>query len=177
MSEEGVGKGSQDGDALLAEGADVAAEGAEAVDGGGRAEAAGDLLFELHHAGVALGLVVVEGDAQVGHEGEGLVAVGGEAEILRIACALAEQGTREFYGWRMGQYLEDEGQRETGFGSLYRTLNRLQDSGYLESEWVPPEKDGSPPRRLYQIPAEGSRAYATARRTPVSGKLIPRFVI
>ena len=100
-----------------------------------------------------------------------------EAEILRIAGILAQQGQPEFYGWRMGQYLEDEGQRETGFGSLYRTLNRLQDLGYLESEWAPPEKEGLPPRRLYQITPEGSRAYATARRTPVTGKLTPRFVL
>ena|SRR5215208_6124395 len=100
-----------------------------------------------------------------------------EAEILRIASELAEQGRPKFHGWRMAQHLEDEGQRETGFGSLYRTLNRLQAHGYLESEWVPPEKDGLPPRRVYQITAEGSRAYVTARRTPVSGKFIPRFAI
>jgi PadR family transcriptional regulator, regulatory protein PadR len=98
-----------------------------------------------------------------------------EAEILRIADQLAKRDTPTFHGWRMGQYLEDEGGRETGFGSLYRTLNRLEEHGYLESEWVPPEKGGLPPRRLYRITAEGARAYATARRTPVSGTFIPRF--
>ena len=100
-----------------------------------------------------------------------------EAEILRLALQLAEEGTPQFYGWRMGQYLEDEAGRETGFGSLYRTLNRLERLGYLESQWVLPEREGLPPKRLYQITAEGSRAYATARRTPVSGKFVPRFAI
>ena len=100
-----------------------------------------------------------------------------EAEILRIASNLADDGKPQFYGWRMGQYLEDETQRETGFGSLYRTLNRLAERGYLRSEWAPPEKDGLPARRLYSITGEGLRALATARRTPVSEKLIARFAL
>ncbi len=98
-----------------------------------------------------------------------------EAEILRIASNLADDRTPQFYGWRMGQYLEDEAQRETGFGSLYRTLNRLADRGYLHSEWAPPEKEGLPARRMYSITGEGVRALATARRTPVSAKLTARF--
>ena len=98
-----------------------------------------------------------------------------EAEILGRARQLAEEGKPQFYGWRMGQYLEDEAGRETGFGSLYRTLNRLEGLGYLESQWVLPEREGLPPKRLYQITPEGSHAYATARRTPVSGKVVPRF--
>jgi DNA-binding PadR family transcriptional regulator len=100
-----------------------------------------------------------------------------EAEVLRIASALADRGTPQFHGWRMGQYLEDESQRETGFGSLYRTLNRLHDRGYLSSEWSPPEKDGLPARRLYSITGEGARALASARRTPVSAKLTKRFAL
>jgi PadR family transcriptional regulator, regulatory protein PadR len=100
-----------------------------------------------------------------------------EAEILRLASQLAAQGTPQFYGWRMGQYLEDEAGRETGFGSLYRTLNRLEGHGYLTSKWIPPEKDGLPPKRVYEITAEGAMAYATARRTPVSEKFVPRFAI
>jgi PadR family transcriptional regulator len=98
-----------------------------------------------------------------------------EAEILRIAIKLVEQGTPDFHGWQMGEYLEDEAHRATGFGSLYRTLNRLHSRGYLGSRWVPPEKEGLPPRRFYQITEEGARAYQTARRTPVSGKFVPKF--
>jgi PadR family transcriptional regulator len=100
-----------------------------------------------------------------------------EAEILRIANKLSDEGKPQFYGWRMGQYLEDEAQRETGFGSLYRTLNRLADLGYLRSEWAPSEKEGLPARRLYSITGEGVRALATARRTPVSAKLNARFAL
>src|SRR3954463_13133317 len=80
MSSEGVGERGQDRQALLAEGADVAADLAEAVDGGHGAEAAGDLLADLHHAEVAFGLIVVEGDGEVGHEGEGRLLMRGEAQ-------------------------------------------------------------------------------------------------
>jgi DNA-binding PadR family transcriptional regulator len=99
-----------------------------------------------------------------------------EAEVLRFAYALADQGTPQFHGWRMGPYLEDDG-RKTGFGSLYRTLNRLYERGYLASEWAPSEKDGLPARRMYSITGEGVRALATARRTPVSAKLTTRFAL
>jgi hypothetical protein len=100
-----------------------------------------------------------------------------EAEVLRIAQDLLAQGTPEFHGWRMGQLLEDQGLGEVPFGTMYRTLNRLRDHAYLTSEWAPPEKDGLPPRRLYQITPEGIRAYATARRTPVSSRFVPRFAL
>jgi DNA-binding PadR family transcriptional regulator len=100
-----------------------------------------------------------------------------EAEVLRIASNLADEGKPKWHGWRMGQFLEDQAQREMGFGSLYRTLNRLADRGYLRSEWAPPDKQGLPPRRLYSITGEGVRALATARRTPVSEKLVARFAL
>ena|SRR5215208_7563236 len=98
-----------------------------------------------------------------------------EAEILGLAADLADQGQPQFHGWCIGQQLADKGGRETGFGSLYRTLNRLEEHGYLVSEWVTPDKVGQPPKRVYQITPDGMRAYLTARRTPVSGKLVPRF--
>jgi DNA-binding PadR family transcriptional regulator len=100
-----------------------------------------------------------------------------EAEILRLAIELADGGQPRFYGWSIAQRLADESGRETGFGSLYRTLNRLEDLGYLVSQWVLPAQGGQAPKREYEITPDGRTAYATARRTPVSGKLVPRFSI
>jgi DNA-binding PadR family transcriptional regulator len=98
-----------------------------------------------------------------------------EAAILQLAQDLAKHDMPWFHGWRIAQRLEDATGRETPFGTLYRTLDRLESMGYLMSEWAEPERNGAPRRRLYQITAEGSRAYATAPRTPVSAKLAPRF--
>jgi len=98
-----------------------------------------------------------------------------EARVLQIAGRLAADRAPNFHGWRMIQLLEDDGDQAVPFGTMYRTLNRLHDRGYLASQWAPPERDGLPPRRLYRITPEGERAYASARRTPVSGRLAPRF--
>src|SRR4051794_5377643 len=98
-----------------------------------------------------------------------------EAEILRLATELADEGQPRFHGWWIAQRLADESRRETGFRSLYRTLNRLEDLGYLVSQWVMPVKGGQAPKRVYEITPDGRTAYATARRTPVSGKLVPGF--
>lgn len=94
-----------------------------------------------------------------------------EAAILHIAKDAAEGGKPLFYGWTIGQRLEDLTGQETPFGSLYRALDRLESLGYLASEWGESQKNGAPRRRLYRITTDGLHAYATARRTPVSGKL------
>src|SRR3972149_7076089 len=47
---------------------DVASNAAEGVSAGFATESAGDLLLLLHHANVAFGQVVVEGDVEVLHE-------------------------------------------------------------------------------------------------------------
>ena len=60
---------------LLMEGREVGADGREALDPGVGAEGAGDLLLELGHAHIALGLVVIEGHAQVGDEAQHLLAL------------------------------------------------------------------------------------------------------
>ena len=55
--------------------------------------------------------------------------------------------------WRHGYDLS----KATGLksGSLYPTLIRLADQGYLESRWREPEKPGRPPRHAYRLTAKG----------------------
>jgi PadR family transcriptional regulator, regulatory protein PadR len=94
-----------------------------------------------------------------------------EADILEIAGDLAERGAPTFHGWTIGGRLEDLTGREVPFGTLYRTLDRMESLGYLGSELGEPERKGAPRRRLYRITGDGARAFATAPRTPVVGKL------
>lgn len=56
-------------------------------------------------------------------------------------------------GWRHGYDLS----KATGLksGSLYPTLLRLADQGYLESRWCEPDKPGRPPRHAYRLTAKG----------------------
>ena len=63
-------------------------------------------------------------------------------------------------GWRHGVSLC----HETGLkpGTLYPILIRLDEAGFLESEWQPPEKAGRPPRHAYRLNATG-RALAEDR--------------
>jgi DNA-binding PadR family transcriptional regulator len=98
-----------------------------------------------------------------------------EADILQIAQDLAKQDAPWFYGWTVSPRLEDATGRTTPFGTLYRTLDRLEEMGYLVSEWVEPARIGTPRRRQYRITPEGSRALATAPRTPVVARLSPRL--
>jgi DNA-binding PadR family transcriptional regulator len=55
--------------------------------------------------------------------------------------------------WRYGYDL----MKATGIaaGTLYPILARLEDCGWLESEWEPPVESGRPPRRTYRLTANG----------------------
>lgn len=55
--------------------------------------------------------------------------------------------------WRHGYELS----QVTGLksGTLYPLLIRLNDQGFLMSEWRPAEQGGKPPRHLYRLTASG----------------------
>jgi PadR family transcriptional regulator, regulatory protein PadR len=59
-------------------------------------------------------------------------------------------------------------------GTLYPLLIRLSDRGFLESDWQPPDKSGTPPRHVYRLTAKGletarERADARIRSASMSG--------
>jgi hypothetical protein len=72
---EGHGQGAIGIDGLLAQGGEVGADGGGGLRPVLGAEAAGNLLLELGHTDVALGLVVIERDIQVGEEAQNRLAV------------------------------------------------------------------------------------------------------
>lgn len=68
--QECVGNSVNDADALLANGRDVGTDVTESISAVLGTKSAGNLLFEFDHAYIPLGQIVVEGDAEVIHEGK-----------------------------------------------------------------------------------------------------------
>jgi DNA-binding PadR family transcriptional regulator len=91
-----------------------------------------------------------------------------EEAICRCAVDLAAEGVKEFHGYEMAKRLADERDHESlaAYGTLYRSLGRLQDMGLLKSRWEDPRiaaADSRPPRRLYTLTAAGRAAAQQAR--------------
>src|SRR5215831_456906 len=70
-------------------------------------------------------------------------------QTIAVLAALAAQPR----SWRYGLSISDE----TGVtaGTLYPLLMRLADSGFLEAKWLPPEREGRPPRHAYRLTSAG----------------------
>jgi len=83
-------------------------------------------------------------------------------QTTRVLTAL----TREPASWHYGYALA----RETGLqsGTLYPILMRLEERGWLETQWETPP-GGRPPRHMYRLTASG-RAGALAAVAAARGK-------
>lgn len=78
----------------------------------------------------------------------------GEFELLVILSIL--RNPRAPYANRIREDLEEHADRKVTRGALYRTIDRLQDKGFVQWELVPtqiPERGGHPMRRLEVTPA------------------------
>lgn len=85
-----------------------------------------------------------------------------ELDILETVIALAGRGIREVHGFQLARELQDQrgARRLTGYGTLYRALERLERMGYLERRWENPQvaaEDGRPRRRFYRVTIVGER--------------------
>jgi PadR family transcriptional regulator PadR len=78
------------------------------------------------------------------------------SQALRVLEWLASQGA----AWRYG--LEISAATNVKSGSLYPLLARLAERGQLESQWLPPEREGRPARHAYRITAQGRAAASAA---------------
>lgn len=85
----------------------------------------------------------------------------GSTEVLILS--LIEH--RQRHGYEIGQLIKErsKGAIEFHVASLYPTLYRLDDKGFIEGRWV--ERAGQRRRRYYRITAEGRKLLATQRRT------------
>lgn len=89
------------------------------------------------------------------------------AALISVASVLIEDPEARHYGYELSQNV---GIRS---GVLYPILRRLHAEGWLEDCWEsPPNHEGRPPRRYYELTNEGRLALrailasATAERVP-----------
>lgn len=68
--------------------------------------------------------------------------------------------------WRYGYDLC----KSTGIksGTLYPLLVRLNEQGFLEAEWIPPEFAGRPPRHAYRLTPAGRALAAEYENEPAT---------
>jgi PadR family transcriptional regulator, regulatory protein PadR len=90
-----------------------------------------------------------------------------EVAILDALIDLGRSGTPEAHGFLIASTLRDLGddRRLTAYGTLYRALDRLADSGAIERRWEDPAiaaLEGRPRRRYHRITLAGERARAAA---------------
>lgn len=85
----------------------------------------------------------------------------GSAELLILA--LLEE--RQRHGYEIGQLIAARSKGAINFHitSLYPTLYRLEDGGFIEGRWV--ERPGQRRRRYYKLTKTGRRVLASQRNT------------
>jgi len=83
----------------------------------------------------------------------------GSADLLILA--LLED--RERHGYEIGRLIEQRSQGALSYhiASLYPTLYRLEDEGFVEGRWV--EESGKRRRRYYKLTREGRKRLASER--------------
>jgi PadR family transcriptional regulator PadR len=95
-------------------------------------------------------------------------------QTLKLLAALTAKATSWHYGYALS--------RETGLlsGTLYPILMRLEERGWLETQWeapqeLPEKRGGRPPRHMYRL-TSGGQAWAVEAlsamksKAPVAGK-------
>jgi PadR family transcriptional regulator, regulatory protein PadR len=91
------------------------------------------------------------------------VATLGEFEVLVLTAVLA--AGQDAYGATIHEEIEGlvAGSRDVSLGSVYTTLDRLEQKGYLKS-WTgePTAERGGRAKRYYEVQASGQRALRSA---------------
>ena len=74
-------------------------------------------------------------------------------------------GRGEMHGWALSQSIQQQSENllRVGQGSLYPALQRLEQQGWIESEWRATEQNR--PARFYTLTASGRRALAAETRS------------
>lgn len=90
-----------------------------------------------------------------------------EVAILDALIELRRHGTPEAHGFLIASNLREIGddRRLTAYGTLYKALDRLAESGAIDRRWEDPEiaaLERRPRRRYHRITLAGEAARATA---------------
>jgi len=69
------------------------------------------------------------------------------------------------HGWALSQSIQQQSENllRVGQGSLYPALQRLENQGWIESEWRP--TDQNRPARYYTLTASGRKALAAETKS------------
>jgi transcriptional regulator len=69
------------------------------------------------------------------------------------------------HGWALSQSIQQQSENllRVGQGSLYPALQRLENQGWIESEWRPTEQNR--PARYYTLTASGRKALAAETKS------------
>ena len=94
-----------------------------------------------------------------------------ERTILEMAIELCRQGKTEFHGYQIAKAIEAGGKKRylSGYGILYRALERLEEQGFLTSYWEETDSGDNqkpPRRRFYRL--TGKPAPASVNVAPDS---------
>ena len=94
-----------------------------------------------------------------------------ELSILETGIELRLRGLPAFHGFLIAREIKErqDARLLTAHGTLYKALDRLQRSGFLQSEWEDPlvaANEGRPRRRFYWVTAAGEAALARSRAQP-----------
>jgi PadR family transcriptional regulator PadR len=89
-------------------------------------------------------------------------------QTLKLLAALTAKATSWHYGYALS--------RETGLqsGTLYPILMRLEERGWLETQWeapqdLPEKRGGRPPRHMYRL-TSGGQAWAVEALSAMKSK-------
>ena len=85
-----------------------------------------------------------------------------EELALLVVVALGD----EAYGVAIQRRLERDAKRRLALGAVYAALERLEQKGYLASQWgdATPQRGGRR-KRVFSVTADGLRAVREVRRT------------
>lgn len=81
-----------------------------------------------------------------------------EEHVLLSAVQLMSDGRPSFHGYPLAQAMR--GGTRMNYATLYRCLDRLEQRGFLASEWRVPD-GGAQARRVYQLTGTGISHAAT----------------
>ena len=94
-----------------------------------------------------------------------------ELEILEHGIEI-QDAEGSFYGFSLARRIAAQTARNlTAYGTLYKALARMTESGLLSATWEEPEAgdaEGRPRRRLYTVTATGAAALLASEAAPRS---------
>jgi PadR family transcriptional regulator, regulatory protein PadR len=82
-------------------------------------------------------------------------AIRASKQTLKVLQALARDAASWHYGYALAR------QTDLQSGTLYPILMRLEQRGWLDTQWETPPPGGRPPRHMYRLTSSG-RASAVA---------------